>query len=177
MFRQDGRRVFERGVFRRPARVSRTNPFPRPRPPFPAMEPTPFLCRTLPAELCLPNFACRTGCVKMRGGQRVDNELFPYSFEAKLPPIKAGIASYLGIYLPRVSGGVFRVGRCFHRTGGAAGRKRRDILSAIGRGAIFAGEGVKTAKYGFCKMDRGLPRLGGRRGHRRADRVPAGEGR
>ena len=28
-----------------PARVSRTNPFPRPRPPFPAMEPTLFVCR------------------------------------------------------------------------------------------------------------------------------------
>ena len=29
-----------------PARVSRTNPFPRPRPPFPAMEPPPSVCRT-----------------------------------------------------------------------------------------------------------------------------------
>ena len=46
VFRQDGRRVFERGVLRRPARVSRTNPFPRPRPPFPAMEPPPSVCRT-----------------------------------------------------------------------------------------------------------------------------------
>ena len=44
---QDGRRVFERGVLRRPARVSRTNPFPRVRPPFPAMEPPPSVCRYL----------------------------------------------------------------------------------------------------------------------------------
>ena len=46
VFRQDGRRVFERGVLRLPARVSRTNPFPRVRPPFPAMEPTPSTGRS-----------------------------------------------------------------------------------------------------------------------------------
>ena len=49
VFRQDGRRVFERGVLRRPARVSRTNPFPRVRPPFPAMEPPPSVCCFSPA--------------------------------------------------------------------------------------------------------------------------------
>ena len=51
VFRQDGRRVFERGATERPARVSRTNPFPRPRPPFPAMEPPPSVCRLLSVAL------------------------------------------------------------------------------------------------------------------------------
>ncbi len=66
MFRQDGRRVFERGVLRRPARVSRTNPFPRPRPPFPAMKPPPSVClppsaslRLLPSVCCPPSVALR----------------------------------------------------------------------------------------------------------------------
>ena len=56
MFRQDGRRVFERGATKRPARVSRTNPFPRPRPPFPAMEPPPSVCRTTTVPAAPPRF-------------------------------------------------------------------------------------------------------------------------
>ena len=55
---QDGRRVFERGVLRRPARVSRTNPFPRVRPPFPAMEPPPSVCRFSPAAMAPPSSLC-----------------------------------------------------------------------------------------------------------------------
>ena len=66
MFRQDGRRVFERGVLRHHARVSRTNPFPRMRPPFPAMEPLPSVCRPPSAALRLPPSVCRPPSAALR---------------------------------------------------------------------------------------------------------------
>ena len=40
--------------------------------------------------------------LRTRGWQGIDNEFLPYSFGAKLPPVKTGIASYSGTYLPRV---------------------------------------------------------------------------
>ncbi len=70
-----------------------------------------------------------------RGGYLSETELIDESFGNKLTPIESGIASYFGIYPPRVSLGVYPV----RQTGG---------------GGSMAGNGDRGRGKGFVRRTR-----------------------